>query len=132
LELLRATFADAGYAVVAAMSAPAALQALAGQQVNCILTDSLRFRAEDQTLRDLRRVVAGAGPTPVVLLTAYEEAARWVPSQLGLTAILLKPIDLDELLAFIATILHRSASGVLRRRGRTGPQAEKTLALTAS
>jgi two-component system, OmpR family, response regulator MprA len=110
LGWLRDVFIDEGYEVVAALSTHAALMTLEGKPFDCIVTDSLWFATSDRSFRDLRQVVAGAGATPVLLLTAYDEAARWVPAELGLAAILLKPIDLDELLNYVRTLVNRSSA----------------------
>jgi DNA-binding NtrC family response regulator len=108
LELLRDTLVDEGYTVVTARSIVSALVALQSQPFDCILTDKLWFVTPDRRIRDLRQIVADTGSATVVLLTTYGPAARWVPAQLGLADIVVKPIDLRELLDLVHVVVQHS------------------------
>jgi len=110
LDFLAELFTEEGYQVVTARQALDAVLALGGPAFACVLTDSRWFATPGRQFRDLRQVMAAAGPTPVVLLTAYDEAARWDATALGLAAIRLKPIDLDELLALVHRLVGPTAS----------------------
>ena len=59
-------------------------------------------------LDHLTELRAAAGPSPIMLVTAYGEPAHWDAAELGVTAIIPKPFTLDEFLVTIRTLLESS------------------------
>lgn len=89
-----------GYVVHLAVDGQEALDVLARSPVDLVVTDYMMPRMDGMTLaRELQRRV---GAPPVVLVTAASGPPE--PST-AVAAVLIKPLDLDALLATIAKVL---------------------------
>lgn len=94
-----------------------ALVELAGATVDVVLTETLSgaWGRAAEALAPVQRLVKAAAGAPVILLTAYAEAANLDPPNVGLAGVILKPFDLDDLLACLyalgTTTRTRDAAG---------------------
>ncbi len=110
VDMLAEVFRQEGVQVATCHSSAEAVTLLREQPVDVILTDAFAPAGWDPTLSQLDPLRQVSGGTPLVLLTAYGEAATLDYAALGLAAVVLKPFDLDELVAQIQAIL-RERSG---------------------
>ena len=98
---------EAGYRVVEAPDGPSAEKAIAGGGIDLVLCD-VQLPGTDG-LSILRQVRASGEPgasLPFVLLTAYSDAGvRLEAEALDVSGMIVKPIDYDDLLALIPTLL---------------------------
>lgn len=98
--LIAEVLTDEGYAVRLAYDASSALAAIATQAPALVLADLLLPGMSGLEL--LRMVRAqGHADLPIILMTAAADRAADLTTQ-GATACLLKPFDIDELLACVA------------------------------
>jgi DNA-binding response OmpR family regulator len=104
LEILQAVLRSEGMTVHTAHDLDEALTVLATTPVALVLTDALAPSWAAGALGAIRQLIKAAGTTPVVLLTGHGEAANLDPTSVGLAAVLLKPFELDDLLACVHTI----------------------------
>ncbi len=110
LEVLAARLESAGFATVSASSAEEALQSLAEQDVNLIISDMRMPGMGGAGL--LKEVVANWPGVPVILLTAYgaiPDAVSMVKD--GAADYLTKPFDGKELVAKVKGLLERKDQG---------------------
>jgi DNA-binding NtrC family response regulator len=113
-ESLTALLRGSGFSVIAAASAPEALWALSKTPIDVTLSD---LRISGPGGRDLVRSLRAASPgTPLVLLTAPENAATAVPClRDGASDVVLKPVDALTLeVAFRRALEGRSLRRELR------------------
>jgi two-component system, OmpR family, KDP operon response regulator KdpE len=118
--LLRVTLARAGYAVVEAENARAALSAKAIDKPDLVLLD---LGLPD---RDGLELVAAlkAGPAALIVLSAREETDQKVAAlDLGADDYVTKPFDTDELLARVRAALRPRPAGPERLRVEIGDVA---------
>ncbi len=96
---------DVGHGVHVVDNVQAALDLLAGEAFDGILTD---FRLPGQSGLDLiAQLRARADATPVVLMTAFaDEAAAETARTLGALAVVFKPLDLPRLFTLINEFVH--------------------------
>jgi CheY-like chemotaxis protein len=98
--LIAEVLTDEGYTVHLAYDAPGALAVIAAQVPDLVLTDLLLPGMSGLEL--LRRVRAqGHADLPIILVTVAADRATDLIRQ-GATACLLKPFDIDELVACVA------------------------------
>jgi DNA-binding response OmpR family regulator len=100
VDFISEALADEGYGVRSAFSVASALDATAEQAPDLIIMDlHMPGKTGDVFVRDLR----GDGHTelPVVLMTADSVSAKALEAE-GIAFCLLKPFDLDDLLACVA------------------------------
>jgi PAS domain S-box-containing protein len=111
LELLRMILAAQGARVTTAVSAKEAMEALARETPDIILSDIEMPGGDGYSLvRDIRGAQSAWRSVPVVAVTAYgrvEDRIRLLSS--GFNMHLPKPIDPSELAAVIASLTRRSA-----------------------
>jgi two-component system OmpR family response regulator len=119
LELLSGALRFAGFEVITATAATAALKAVAAGQLDLIVLDVMLPDQDGfQVLRRLRDQGSGI---PVVFLTARDGIADRVAGlTLGGDDYVVKPFSLDEVLARIRAVL---------RRRRAGPEEPERLAV---
>jgi CheY-like chemotaxis protein/predicted ester cyclase len=111
LSLVRGTLEAEGCAVTPAASLPASLALLKEQLFHLIVTDLFREQEHDPLL-SIHALLAEAAPTPVGVITGWqvsEEAAN----QAGLSFLLYKPFDLDDL---VQAVQHELSSILSQRR----------------
>ncbi|MDX2093233.1 MAG: response regulator [Kofleriaceae bacterium] len=87
------------YDVSQAGSVAAAHRFLAGAQFDVVLCD---VRLPDGTVQDVRAIVGDAGPKFVIITGGDASAAREAN---GGAPVVIKPFDVDELLAVLAELL---------------------------
>lgn len=104
-ELLQSFLAEEGYAVTIAASPAEALALVQTTPFDLLLTDLFVTQRAD-ALASIAELRAVAQPTPVVVMTGWpipaEEAAEH-----GLTVLVTKPFDLEDLGSIIANCLHQ-------------------------
>jgi len=121
-ELLRASIAeflgDAGYEVQTAADGSAAIEAILEQSFGVVISD-IRMPGLDG-ISLLRRVVAERPETFVILMTAYGTTQSAVDAlRAGAFDYVLKPLDLDDLLARVQQLFeHRAMKQELGRLRR--------------
>jgi two-component system, OmpR family, lantibiotic biosynthesis response regulator NisR/SpaR len=100
VDFISEALADEGYTVRSAFSVASALDATAARTPNLIIMDlHMPGKTGDIFVRDLRR--DGHADLPVVLMTADTVSAKTLEAE-GIAVCLLKPFDLDDLLACVA------------------------------
>jgi len=100
VDFITEALADEGYNVRSAFSVASALDATAAQLPDLIIMDlHMPGKTGDIFVRELRR--DGRADVPVVLMTADALSAKALETE-GIALCLLKPFDLDDLLACVA------------------------------
>ena len=100
VDFITEALADEGYTVRSAFSVASALDAMAARIPDLIIMDlHMPGKTGDIFVRDLRH--DGHADLPVVLMTADSVSAKALEAE-GLALCLLKPFDLDDLLACVA------------------------------
>ena len=100
VDFITEALTDEGYTVRSAFSVASALDATAAHMPDLIIMDlHMPGKTGDVFVRDLRR--DGRADLPVVLMTADSVSAKVLEAE-GIALCLLKPFDLDDLLACVA------------------------------
>ncbi len=100
VDFITEALADEGYTVCSAFSVASALDAMAARLPDLIIMDlHMPGTTGDVFVRDLKR--DGRADVPVVLMTADSVSAKALEAE-GIALCLLKPFDLDDLLACVA------------------------------
>jgi len=100
VDFITEALADEGYNVRSAFSVASALEATAARVPDLIIMDlHMPGKTGDMFVRELRR--DGRTNLPVVLMTADSMSAKALEAE-GIAFCLLKPFDLDDLLACVA------------------------------
>src|SRR5215216_4410287 len=100
VDFITEALADEGYTVRSAFSVASALDATAARAPDLIIMDlHMPGKTGDMFVRELRR--DGRTNLPVVLMTADSMSAKALEAE-GIAFCLLKPFDLDDLLACVA------------------------------
>ena len=100
VDFITEALTDEGYSVRSAFSVASALDATAAHLPDLIIMDlHMPGKTGDIFVRDLRR--DGRADLPVVLMTADSVSAKALEAE-GIALCLLKPFDLDDLLACVA------------------------------
>jgi two-component system, OmpR family, lantibiotic biosynthesis response regulator NisR/SpaR len=100
VDFITEALADEGYTVRSAFSVASALDATAARVPDLIIMDlHMPGKTGDMFVRELRR--DGRTNLPVVLMTADSMSAKALEAE-GIAFCLLKPFDLDDLLACVA------------------------------
>jgi DNA-binding response OmpR family regulator len=103
VDFISEALADEGYGVRSAFSVASALDATAEQTPDLIIMDlHMPGKTGDVFVRDLRD--GGHTELPVVLMTADSVSAKALEAE-GIAFCLLKPFDLDDLLACVAKFI---------------------------
>jgi two-component system nitrogen regulation response regulator GlnG len=118
-SVVHEALSEGGHRVAGAATLEQALEALAHARFDLVLVDALQAPAggdPSDRWAVVERVRKQAGYAPVVIFTAYREEDFTGYAERGFADLLLKPFDLDELLATVARHLpsHRPAD---RRQG---------------
>ena len=105
-RLIRQALERAGYGVDACLDGQEALDCLAGAQYDCVVLDIMMPKADGrQVLRELRNMGSAA---PVIFLTALDSVQDRIDGlDLGADDYLVKPFDLNELLARIRAVTRK-------------------------
>ena len=105
LAVLTDCFEQEDYEVRGVAHLASGLELLQREPVDLILTDLFAPVFSPAALTDLDVFRKVAAATPVILMTAHAEAGQIDPAQYGLAAIILKPFELDAVLACIREAL---------------------------
>ena len=105
LFLLQTVLETEGYEVEMANSGQKALAAIAAQSPDLILLDAMMPDLSGyEVIQHIRQKLALVD-VPILLITAYEESKAMEAVALGANDYIRKPIDFDELLARIKSLL---------------------------
>jgi DNA-binding response OmpR family regulator len=104
-EVLLELLSLEGFTVSPVNNLEGALALLAARSFDLVLTDSFLRSFREAALVEVRELVAAAGTTPVLLLTAHGEAKYLDAADYGLAGLILKPFDIDNLVAEVRAVL---------------------------
>src|SRR5262249_8906636 len=113
LELMEMILGDEGYRVATAGTLDAAIDALAHVRFDLVLADTMGAALHEDGAPgwvDLEHLREAAGETPVVLCTAHRDADVAEYAVRGFRDVLLKPFDLEHLLALVERHIQASDS----------------------
>ncbi|HMQ34673.1 MAG TPA: response regulator [Chloroflexaceae bacterium] len=106
-ELLRDSLTEEGYTVLVCADGRAALETLAAQHVDLILSDVMMPRMDGRALVQALRANPRYQATPIILMSAGHGNVD--PARDGFDAYISKPFNLYKLLATVAELLARGA-----------------------
>jgi len=105
LEVLSVCLEDDDHEVRTADGFSGGAELLQRERFDLVLTDLCAREYSAKALRAVEAFARTAPTTPVVLATAHADAATLEPAQYGLAAVILKPFDLDDLLARVRDVI---------------------------
>jgi DNA-binding NtrC family response regulator len=105
LEVLSVCLEDDDHEVRSAVGFSGAVELLQREAFDLVLTDLCAREYSAQALLAVQAFARTAPTTPVVLATAHAEAAALDPAAYGLAGVILKPFDLNELLARVRDMI---------------------------
>ena len=103
--VINAALSPEGYRSRHAPTREATLAAIDSERWDLILLDTLGARPGAETRRFILEVVRRASPTPVLVMTGWQEVATFARSVPQVAAVLEKPFDLDLLLHQLADLV---------------------------
>jgi len=106
-EVLVFTLADEGYAVETAADGQAALEQLAVSTPDVILLDMMLPVMDGWEFLTVRQQRQLAPEAKVVIISASRRATHVPPAELGVSAVVAKPFDLEHLLGAIQSCVTR-------------------------
>ena len=101
-KFIRVCLTDAGYSVVEAENGLIALQILREDKVDLILCDL--FMPDQEGLETIRIIRATGSDVPIIAISGMIKYGSFLPAakSLGASAVLQKPISVDQLLSAVA------------------------------
>jgi len=128
LKILARTLERAGYAITCADSTESALREAAAKSFDMVVTD-LKLARDDDGLKVAQGVRALQSNIGVLIVTAYASVPSAVEAmRVGVDDYLMKPVDTQELLLRIASILERRQLKREVQTLRSRLRADKTAA----
>ena len=106
LELFRDEFLELGYKVLEASNGVDAFKVFQGNEVDCIVSDIRMPGGDGVSL--VRNVKESGSTVPMFLVTGFSDYTAEDLSGLGVSAVIFKPFDLEEVVEMVKNTVEKN------------------------
>lgn len=107
LELFRDEFVDAGFKVLEASNGAEAFDLFQSNKIDCIVSDIRMPGGDGVSL--VKNVKETGAELPIFLVTGFSDYTAEDLSGLGVSAVIFKPFDLEEVVEMITNTIKKSS-----------------------
>lgn len=105
LELFKDEFEECGFDVVVASSGNDGFDAFQANKVDCIVSDIRMANGDGVTL--VKKIKKAGADVPIFLVTGFSDYTSDELAGLGVSAIIFKPFDLEEVVKMVSNTLEK-------------------------